>query len=73
VLRVIRDDRARPPTSVARHSRRLRQRRASRNQAEMAERLTTLVAELRRDRGYAERLLVKHDGRIRFVPVAELV
>jgi two-component system, LytTR family, response regulator len=38
----------------------------------MAERLTTLVAELRRDRGYAERLLVKHDGRIRFVPVAEL-
>ena len=25
-----------------------------------------------RDRGYAERLLVKHDGRIRFVPVAEL-
>jgi two-component system, LytTR family, response regulator len=38
----------------------------------MAERLTTLVAELRRDRGYAERLLVKHDGRIRFVPVAKL-
>ncbi len=51
---------------------RVRHRRASRNQAEMAERLTTLVAELRRDRGYAERLLVKHDGRIRFVPVAEL-
>ena len=51
---------------------RVRSRQASRAQAELAERLTVVLDELRRERGYADRLLVKHDGRIRFVPVADL-
>ena len=51
---------------------RVRSRQASRAQAELAERLTVVLDELRRERGYADRLLVKHDGRIRFVPVTDL-
>ena len=61
-------DRERLRTALAR----ARARHASLGQTELSDRLTAVLEELRRDRGYVERLLVKSDGRIRFVPVADL-
>ena len=61
-------DRERLRSAIAR----VRGRRASQTQAELSDRLGVVLDALRRDRTYAERLLVKTDGRIRFVPVADL-
>ena len=58
-------DRARLLAAIGR----ARARRGNGNQQELTRRLTAVLAELERDRGYAERVLVKSDGRIRLVPV----
>ncbi|HEX6434767.1 MAG TPA: LytTR family DNA-binding domain-containing protein [Gemmatimonadales bacterium] len=51
---------------------RARARRESASYPELAQRLSAVLALLERGRGYAERVLVKADGRIRFVPVEEI-
>jgi two-component system LytT family response regulator len=51
---------------------RARLRREAGTEAELSERLTAVLGELRRGRSYAERLMVKAEGRIRFVPLAEV-
>jgi len=51
---------------------RARARQGSGNQEELAQRLSAVLAELQRGRGYAERVLVKADGRVRFVAVEDL-
>jgi two-component system LytT family response regulator len=51
---------------------RVRSRRKNGSEDELAGRLSAVLAELQRGRGYAERVLVKSEGRIRFVPVEEL-
>jgi two-component system LytT family response regulator len=51
---------------------RVRRRRAGAGDATLTRRLTAVLEELQRGRGYAERVLVRGDGRIRFVPVEEI-
>lgn len=51
---------------------RARARRASGEQEELARRLAAVLSELQRSRGQAQRVLVRTDGRIRFVPVADI-
>jgi two-component system, LytTR family, response regulator len=51
---------------------RARARHRTGNYPELAERLSAVLALLERGRGYAERVLVKDEGRIRFVPVEEI-
>jgi two-component system, LytTR family, response regulator len=61
-------DRNRLLTSIER----ARTRLGDGNHRELSRRLSAVLAELERGRGYAERILVKSDGRIRFVPVEEI-
>jgi two-component system, LytTR family, response regulator len=51
---------------------RVRTRRNHQGAEELAARLTAVLTELQKGKGYAERILVKADGRIRFVPVDDL-
>jgi two-component system, LytTR family, response regulator len=51
---------------------RARARLAAGERVELAGRLAAVLAELERSRGYAQRVLVRSDGRIRLVPVAEV-
>jgi two-component system LytT family response regulator len=48
---------------------RARARRGGSGQADLASRLERVLADLQRERGWAERLLVRQEGRIRLVPV----
>jgi two-component system LytT family response regulator len=51
---------------------RARVRHAAGEREELSRRLTAVLAELQRSRGYAQRILVRADGRIRLVPVGEI-
>jgi two-component system, LytTR family, response regulator len=51
---------------------RARSRVAAGERTELAGRLAAVLAELQRSRGYAQRILVRSDGRIRLVPVGEV-
>ena len=51
---------------------RARTRLAAGERAELTGRLAAVLAELERSRGYAQRILVRSDGRIRLVPVGEV-
>jgi two-component system LytT family response regulator len=51
---------------------RARARLAAGEGAELSRRLATVLAELERSRGYAQRILVRSGGRIRLVPVGEV-
>ena len=51
---------------------RVRTRRAAGGQTERNHRLASVLTELQRGAGYAERILVRSDGRIRLVPVADV-
>ena len=51
---------------------RVRRRRAGPDDAALTRRLAAVLDSLQRGRGYAERVLVRGDGRIRFVPVDEI-
>ncbi|HEU5041467.1 MAG TPA: LytTR family DNA-binding domain-containing protein [Gemmatimonadales bacterium] len=51
---------------------RIRTRLGSGSQEELARRLAAVLGELQRGRGYADRVVVKSEGRIRFVAVEEL-
>jgi two-component system, LytTR family, response regulator len=51
---------------------RARTRLAAGERTELAGRLAAVLAELQRSRGYAQRILVRSDGRIRLVPVGEV-
>jgi two-component system LytT family response regulator len=51
---------------------RARARLAAGERAELSSRLTAVLAELERSRGFAQRILVRSDGRIRLVPVGEV-
>ena len=51
---------------------RARARRESVGQEELARRLAAVLAELQQSRGQPQRVLVRSDGRIRFVPVADI-
>ena len=51
---------------------RARARLAAGERVELAGRLAAVLAELERSRGYAQRILVRSDGRIRLVSVAEV-
>jgi two-component system, LytTR family, response regulator len=51
---------------------RVRARRAAGERTELTDRLASVLAALERPAGYAERVLVRSDGRIRLVPVAEI-
>jgi two-component system, LytTR family, response regulator len=51
---------------------RARARLAAGERTELAGRLAAVLAELQRSRGYAQRILVRSDGRIRLVPVGEV-
>ncbi|MDX2121665.1 MAG: LytTR family DNA-binding domain-containing protein [Gemmatimonadota bacterium] len=61
-------DLARLQASVAR----VRERRQAGGGAGLGERLEEMLAELRRRNGYAERVLVRDDGRIHFVALEEI-
>ncbi len=61
-------DRSRLRTALAR----ARARRLAGEQAALAGQLADVLAALARERGWAERLLVKADGRIRFVATADV-
>jgi two-component system LytT family response regulator len=51
---------------------RARARRASGEQEALSQRLAAVLGELQRSRGQAQRVLVRSEGRIRFVPVADI-
>jgi two-component system LytT family response regulator len=51
---------------------RARARRATGEREELSRRLAAVLAELRRAQGPAQRVLIKSDGRIRFVPVGDI-
>jgi two-component system LytT family response regulator len=51
---------------------RVRARRASGEQEELSRRLSAVLAELQRAQGHAQRLLVRLEGRIRFVAVDDI-
>jgi two-component system, LytTR family, response regulator len=51
---------------------RARARRASGEQEELARRLGSVLAELQRERGHSQRVLVRSEGRIRFVAVDDI-
>jgi two-component system, LytTR family, response regulator len=51
---------------------RVRRRRGGTEDATLTGRLSAVLEELQRSRGYAERVLVRGDGRIRFVPVEQI-
>jgi two-component system LytT family response regulator len=51
---------------------RVRSRREGGERDELTRRLAQVLTELRRDQGHAQRVLVRGDGRIRFVPVEEI-
>ena len=51
---------------------RARSRLAAGERVELSGRLAAVLAELERSRGYAQRILVRSDGRIRLVPVGEV-
>jgi two-component system, LytTR family, response regulator len=51
---------------------RARIRLAAGERGELAGRLAAVLAELQRSRGYAQRILVRSEGRARLVPVAEV-
>jgi two-component system LytT family response regulator len=61
-------DRNRLRAAVAR----VQQRRQAGGEAELGARLERMLAEMRRRSGYADRLLVKDDGRIHFVALEEI-